>query len=178
MWRMRLWRMRLWRRCCGGGGCGGGGCGGGAVEEVLWRRLCGGEGVEEVWRRCGGGVEEEETLVYSSLSVIPDAEYSFTTVFQDHQYQVYMVLRPHVKEFLQAVSRNYELFVFTCSKRVYAEKVLDVLDPHKKLFRHRLYQEDCSCVLGHYIKDLRVLGRDLRTTVVLDNSLHTHTPTI
>lgn len=116
----------------------------------------------------------EETLMYSSLTVIEDAEYSFNTVFQDHQYKVYMVLRPFVKEFLQSVSKNYELFVYTCAKREYAEKILDVLDPQRKLFRQRLYQEDCSCVLGHYIKDLNVLGRDLAKTVVLDNAPHTY----
>uniref|UniRef100_A0A8C6UIA6 CTD (carboxy-terminal domain, RNA polymerase II, polypeptide A) small phosphatase like 3 n=1 Tax=Neogobius melanostomus TaxID=47308 RepID=A0A8C6UIA6_9GOBI len=116
----------------------------------------------------------EETLMYSSLTVIEDAEYSFNTVFQDHQYKVYMVLRPFVQEFLQSVSKNYELFVYTCAKREYAEKILGILDPHRKLFRQRLYQEDCSCVLGHYIKDLSVLGRDLAKTVVLDNAPHTY----
>ncbi|KAJ0032705.1 hypothetical protein NQD34_002786 [Periophthalmus magnuspinnatus] len=116
----------------------------------------------------------EETLMYSSLTEIEDAEYSFTTVFQDHQYKVYMVLRPFVREFLQAVSKSYELFIYTCAKREYAENILDILDPHKKLFRHRLYQDDCSCVLGHYIKDLSILGRDLSKTVVLDNAPHTY----
>lgn len=116
----------------------------------------------------------EETLMYSSLSAIEDAEYSFNTVFQDHQYKVYMVLRPFVTEFLQSVSKNYELFVYTCAKREYAEKILDILDPQRKLFRQRLYQEDCCCVLGHYIKDLSVLGRDLAKTVVLDNAPHTY----
>lgn len=42
------------------------------------------------------------------------------------------------------------------------------------LHRHRLYQEDCICVLGHYIKDLSILGRDLTKTVVLDNMPHTY----
>lgn len=41
-------------------------------------------------------------------------------------------------------------------------------------FRHRLCQEDCVCVLGHYIKDLSILGRDLAKTVVLDNMPHTY----
>lgn len=40
--------------------------------------------------------------------------------------------------------------------------------------RHRLYQEDCACVLGHYIKDLSILGRDLAKTAVLDNAPHTY----
>ncbi|KAK5869725.1 hypothetical protein PBY51_024423 [Eleginops maclovinus] len=119
-------------------------------------------------------VDLEETLMFSSLNVIEEAEYTFNTAFQDNQYKVYMILRPHVKEFLQAMSKTYEMFVYTCAKKEYAEKILDILDPQRKLFRHRLYQDDCACVLGHYIKDLGVLGRDLAKTVVLDNAPHTY----
>ncbi|XP_059197482.1 CTD small phosphatase-like protein 2-A [Centropristis striata] len=119
-------------------------------------------------------VDLEETLMFSSLNVIEDAEFTFHTAFQDHQYKVYMILRPHVKEFLQSMAKIYELFVYTCAKKEYAEKILDILDPQRKLFRHRLYQDDCACILGHYIKDLGVLGRDLSKTVVLDNAPHTY----
>uniref|UniRef100_A0A1A8LH56 FCP1 homology domain-containing protein n=3 Tax=Nothobranchius TaxID=28779 RepID=A0A1A8LH56_9TELE len=119
-------------------------------------------------------VDLEETLMFSSLTVIKDADYTFHTTFQDHQYKVYMILRPHVKEFLQAMAKIYELFVYTCAKKEYAEKILEILDPQRKLFRHRLYQDDCSCVLGHYIKDLSFLERDLAKTVVLDNAPHTY----
>uniref|UniRef100_A0A3B3U0H9 CTD (carboxy-terminal domain, RNA polymerase II, polypeptide A) small phosphatase like 3 n=1 Tax=Poecilia latipinna TaxID=48699 RepID=A0A3B3U0H9_9TELE len=119
-------------------------------------------------------VDLEETLMFSSLNVIEEADYTFFTTFQDHQYKVYMILRPHVREFLQAMAKIYELFVYTCAKKEYAEKILEILDPQKKLFRHRLYQDDCACVLGHYIKDLSILGRDLMKTVVLDNAPHTY----
>ncbi|XP_078114833.1 CTD small phosphatase-like protein 3 [Sander vitreus] len=119
-------------------------------------------------------VDLEETLMFSSLNVIEEAEHTFHTAFQDHQYKVYMILRPHVKEFLQSMAKVYELFVYTCAKKEYAEKILDILDPQRKLFRHRLYQDDCACVLGHYIKDLSVLGRDLAKTVILDNAPHTY----
>ncbi|XP_068175664.1 CTD small phosphatase-like protein 3 [Antennarius striatus] len=119
-------------------------------------------------------VDLEETLMFSSLTVIDEAEYTFYTTFQDNQYKVYMILRPHVKEFLQSMAKVFELFVYTCAKREYAEKILNVLDPQRKLFRHRLYQDDCACVLGHYVKDLSILGRDLTKTVVLDNAPHTY----
>ncbi|XP_018522989.1 LOW QUALITY PROTEIN: CTD small phosphatase-like protein 2 [Lates calcarifer] len=119
-------------------------------------------------------VDLEETLMFSSLNVIEDAEFTFHAAFQDHQYKVYMILRPHVREFLQSMAKIYELFVYTCAKKEYAEKILDILDPQRKLFRHRLYQDDCACVLGHYIKDLGTLGRDLSKTVVLDNAPHTY----
>lgn len=116
----------------------------------------------------------DETLLFTSLNEIEDADYTFQTAFQDQQYKVYVVLRPHVKEFLQAVSKVYEMFVYTSAKKGYAEKILDILDPQRKLFRHRLYQEHCACVLGHYIKDLAVLERELSKTVVLDNAPYTY----
>ncbi|KAL4656082.1 CTD small phosphatase-like protein 2-B [Arapaima gigas] len=115
----------------------------------------------------------DETLVFTSLSVIEDAEYTFRIFFQNHEYKVYMKLRPHVKEFLQSMSKIFEMLVYTSAKKEYAEKILKILDPRKKLFRHCLYQEDCLCVLGHYVKDLGILERDLAKTVALDNAPHT-----
>ncbi|NXX23570.1 CTL2B protein, partial [Podargus strigoides] len=61
-------------------------------------------------------------------------------------------------------------FVFTTAKQDYAKKVLDVLDPRKKLIRHCLSQPDCLCARGCYWKDLSRLGRDLAKTVALDYS--------
>ncbi|KAF3835270.1 hypothetical protein F7725_027828 [Dissostichus mawsoni] len=81
---------------------------------------------------------------------------------------VYMILRPHVKEFLQAMAKNYEMFVYTCAKKEYAEKIWT------SWTRRENCSDDCACVLGHYIKDLGVLGRDLAKTVVLDNAPHTY----
>ncbi|XP_058256310.1 CTD small phosphatase-like protein 2 isoform X2 [Hemibagrus wyckioides] len=115
----------------------------------------------------------DETLVFSSLNRIEDAEYTFNTVFQAQEYKVYVVLRPYVNEFLQAMMKHFEMFVYTSAKKEYAEMIVDILDPRKKIFRHRLYQDDCACVLGHYIKDLGVLERDLSKTVILGNAPHT-----
>ncbi|XP_063770371.1 CTD small phosphatase-like protein 2 isoform X6 [Pseudophryne corroboree] len=86
---------------------------------------------------------------------------------------VYLKLRPHVREFLETLCKIYEIFVFTTAKKEYAEKIVDILDPQKKLIRHRLYQDHCVCVAGHYVKDLRVLNRDLAKTVALDTVAYT-----
>ncbi|MDR3737658.1 MAG: HAD family hydrolase [Terracidiphilus sp.] len=38
--------------------------------------------------------------------------------------------------------------------------------------RHRLFRDSCLNVDGNFLKDLNVLGRDLATTVLVDNSPH------
>ncbi|XP_063312643.1 CTD small phosphatase-like protein 2 [Pelobates fuscus] len=69
-------------------------------------------------------------------------------------------------------SARSKIFVFTTAKKAYAEKILEILDPQKKLIRHRLFRDQCTCVSGHYVKDLRVIRRDLAKTVALDSSPH------
>ncbi|EPS68760.1 hypothetical protein M569_06009, partial [Genlisea aurea] len=112
----------------------------------------------------------DETLVHSSLEPCDDADFTFSVNFNLKEHTVYVRCRPHLTDFLGRVSRLFEIIIFTASQSIYAEKLLNILDPKRKIFRHRVYRDSCVLVDGNYLKDLSVLGRDLARVIIIDNS--------
>ncbi|XP_038978392.1 CTD small phosphatase-like protein 2 isoform X1 [Phoenix dactylifera] len=112
----------------------------------------------------------DETLVHSSLEPCEDADFTFPVNFNLKEHTIYVRCRPYLKDFLERVASLFETIIFTASQSIYAEQLLNVLDPKRKLFRHRVYRESCVFVEGNYLKDLSVLGRDLAHVLIIDNS--------
>ena len=63
-----------------------------------------------------------------------------------------MKKRPHLHEFMDRVATMFEVVVFTASQKVYAEKLLNVIDPKRNLIKHRVYRDSCVMVDGNYLK--------------------------
>lgn len=111
----------------------------------------------------------DETLVHSSFKLIDHPDFIVPVEIDEQIHNVYVSKRPGVDEFLKRVGEIYEVVVFTASLSKYADPVLDILDIHN-VVQHRLFRESCYNHNGNYIKDLTHIGRDLKHTIIIDNS--------
>eukprot|EP00768_Dysnectes_brevis_P001718 gnl/Dysnectes_brevis/1476_a1670_3440.p1 GENE.gnl/Dysnectes_brevis/1476_a1670_3440~~gnl/Dysnectes_brevis/1476_a1670_3440.p1 ORF type:complete len:244 (+),score=70.47 gnl/Dysnectes_brevis/1476_a1670_3440:839-1570(+) len=110
----------------------------------------------------------DETLVHSSFKPEAGADFVLSLTVESEVHSIYVRKRPFVDEFLQKAARHWELCVFTASLPVYADAVMDRLDPHG-LVTHRLYRDSCTYHMGVFVKDLSRLGRPLESIIILDN---------
>ena len=98
------------------------------------------------------------------------SRFSFDVSLAGRTHAVHVRTRPHLLPFLERCSRLFEVVVFTASQKVYAEQLLDVIDPARRLIRHRVFRDSCVVFEGNYLKDLSALGRALARVVIVDNS--------
>lgn len=86
--------------------------------------------------------------------------------------QIFVRKRPHLRKFLEAVSEQFEVVLFTAARADFANAVLGEIDPARELVDHVLSRESCTRLKGcsskraeakrgAMVKDLGILGRPL-----------------
>jgi hypothetical protein len=71
----------------------------------------------------------DETLVHCTVEPVEDADLVFPVDFHGMTYQVHVRLRPYLFEFLEKIKGKYEVILFTASQKVYANELLNLIDP-------------------------------------------------
>lgn len=115
----------------------------------------------------------DETLVHSSFEPVDDPDFKITVNIKGAKFDVYVIKRPGVDEFLTELAKHYELVIFTASLPKYAIRVLDVLD-ESNVIEATLFRDSCTLHEGNYVKDLSLVGRDLQSTIIVDNSIFSY----
>ena len=115
----------------------------------------------------------DETLVHSigegAVDSSSPSDFTIRVEQQNSSHDVHVMVRPHVEEFLERMSKRYELVIFTASISKYANPLLNVIDKTGNI-PFRLFREHCTLINTAFIKDLSLLGRELKDIIILDNN--------
>ena len=78
-------------------------------------------------------------------------------------------VRPYCFEFLNELNKYYEIVTFTNGMKNYADHILNLLDINDNIIKYRLYRQHVSVTGFNRFKNLTLLGRDLKKTIIIDN---------
>jgi len=107
----------------------------------------------------------DETLLHSSIVPLPTYDIIFPVHFNSVNYQVFVRKRPHMDFFMEQVSKMFEIIVFTASQKVYADKLLSIIDPQRKWIKHRVFRDSCVLVDGVARPELKHLPEPHQRTL-------------
>ena len=117
----------------------------------------------------------DETLVHSYFDKAPpyEPDISFDIEISGMPIHITTLIRPGAYQFLEEMSKLYEIVIFTASLSQYAIPLLNIIDK-KNLCEHKLFREHCYIYDNKgnpgYIKDLTKLNRDMNSLIILDNN--------
>jgi Dullard-like phosphatase family protein len=115
-------------------------------------------------------IKEKSTKDYSLVLDLDETLIHFS-VNGENEGQLFF--RPYLFQFLDSVSKYYEIIIFTAGLKEYAKIVCDLIENRlgKKIFEYRLYRENTMPNdEGVFIKDLSKIGRSLLKTIIVDNT--------
>jgi len=116
----------------------------------------------------------DETLVHSSFKPhnFKEADILLPVELDGNVCLVYVLLRPGALEFCQRLAEHYEVIIFTASLSKYADPLVKILDREGTWCSHILFREHCTYLEDQesYVKDMSLMGRDLKDIIILDNS--------
>jgi TFIIF-interacting CTD phosphatase-like protein len=126
----------------------------------------------------------DEVLLYS---YIPDENMGMYDMpkFKDYDMRIelteyktfaFIYFRDYLEEFLNFIDEKYEPILYTTGEKFYVDKIMNTIDVNK-IFRHRLYQEDCHLYKNtkesvvEYLKDInQFTNRSLKRKILIETS--------
>ena len=80
--------------------------------------------------------------------------------FKDSRYLTddqKLKVRPGVAQFLEQLDPYYKFVVFTAAQKMYADFVINKIDPNGVYIKERFYRDHCRLIGKHQAKDLNLV---------------------
>ena len=102
----------------------------------------------------------DETLVYCRKDSM-----NHNKSFSKNQ----LIMRPGLLEFLHKMKQIYELVLFSLGTCTYVNNIVNIIEKNEKFFEYILYRQHATYNDNIYIKNLSLLGRDLKNIIIVDD---------
>ena len=102
-------------------------------------------------------LDMDETLLHADSSPNPNFEYDYYDELYSPENKIGIYIRPGLHEFLNQISKYYDLILFSAGKRDYVEKVISTVNIKNNFLMILCYDETINIVNEIYIKDLRLI---------------------
>lgn len=114
-------------------------------------------------------IDLDDTLVHVTpiAPINLDIENSFTIIIKKRKF--FVQKRPHLNYFLEKIDKLYDVYIFTASKKEYANKIIDKIIPSCKE-SCRFFKDSCIKVSGYFVKDLKIINRPIKQMLLIDDS--------
>lgn len=85
----------------------------------------------------------DETLVAAKFEGRVPEKFVTNFSFPFADTTISVRLRPYLVDCLEKLATMYEILIFTAGQQEYADQILDYIDQDNKIFKQRLYRQDC-----------------------------------
>ena len=107
----------------------------------------------------------DETLIYCRKDMLKNNPKNF---FKSNNSKI-LIMRPGLIEFLRNMKQYYELVLFSFGTSEYVDTIVSIIEKNEKFFEHILYRDHATFSNNIYIKNLSLLGRDLKNILIVDD---------
>jgi len=114
----------------------------------------------------------DETLVYSQRNFYYKLKINNTNSYNNkiNIPKKTVILRPGLHEFLHDMKLLYELVIFSAGTPDYVDPIIELIEKDEKFFDYVLYRQHIMIdEKGDSIKNLSLLGRDLKNIIIIDD---------
>ena len=105
-----------------------------------------------------------------NFTLVLDLDETLISYQKDEYGRGIIKTRPNLNLFLSEINKIYELIIFTAGTQEYADPILNIIDQKNCFFEKRLYRQHAIIIDNGFVKDLSLLGRDLRKVIIIDNN--------
>jgi CTD small phosphatase-like protein 2 len=104
------------------------------------------------------------------FTLVLDLDETLISYQKDEYGRGLIKTRPNLNLFLSEINKIYELIIFTAGTQEYADPILNIIDQKNCFFEKRLYRQHAIIIDNGFVKDLSLLGRDLKKVIIIDNN--------